>query len=232
MNKKITGLIGVILSIIILIYFEPFIYKIINLIGIDINNYSNILITLINIVIKLFMCFIIYIVYKKDFRKRGTKNSLLKNIILLILSLICITLIMYLFRYVVIFIGDIFNIEVMSQSFYNIFDKTVNFDLIIKIISDYIITPYLYCSIIILSIDKFTRRNDTCILFTGLLASVIYAFSLSGTLGYIIINSLSIFLLFAIFAFLYRKTNSILFIVTLYSFYLLSNVIIINYLGW
>jgi len=139
---------------------------------------------------------------------------------------------MYLFRYVVEFLGDIFNINIINQEYYNIFDKTLNFSLITKIIIDYIIIPYLYCTIIILSIDKFCRRNDTFIIFSGLLAGIIYAFGLSGTLGYVIINSLSMFLLFSILAFLYRKQNSIWFVICLYSFYLILNVIIVNYFGW
>lgn len=232
MNKKISGIVGVILSIVILIYLEPLVYIGLDLIGINVSNLSNLLQTIINVGIKLFMCFLVYVVYKRDFKRRGSKDNLLKNILLLIISLIVLTLVMYLFRYVVIYIGDIFDIEVLSLDFYNIFNKTLNLNLIIKIITDYVMVPFLYCSIIILSINKFCRRNDTTIVFTGLLASIVHAFSLSGTLGFVIINSLSMFMLFAIFAFLYKKTNSILFIITLYSFYLISNVFIINYLGW
>ena len=102
----------------------------------------------------------------------------------------------------------------------------------IKIINDYIINPYLYCTIIILSADKLTRRTDTCIVLSGLLASIIYALSLSGTLGFVIINSLNMFLLFGILAFIYKKHFSIYFVITLYSFYLISNIFILNYIGW
>ena len=232
MNKKLVGFLGIVLSILILIYFETFMYRLIDVVGINISSYSNTIQIIVNIIIKLIMCIIIYLIYKKDFRKRNSRDNILKNLLYLLVSLVCITLIMYLFNYVILYIGDLFNIEILSTEFYNIFDKQLNFSLIIRIINDYIITPFLYCSIIILSVNKFCRRNDTCIVFAGLLASIVYAFTLTGTLSFVIFNSLSIFLLFSIFAYLYRKTNSILFIITLYSFYLLSNVIIINYLGW
>ena len=120
----------------------------------------------------------------------------------------------------------------LENNFYNIFDKNLNFELVVKIISDYIVIPYLYCSIIILSVDKFARRTDTCIILSGVLASVIHALTLSGTLGFVIVNSLSMFVLFGILAFIYRKRFSIYFIIALYSFYLISNVFVLNYIGW
>ena len=51
MSKKIKGLISIILSILILMYFEEYTYKIINVVGINVNNYSNIIQVIINIII-------------------------------------------------------------------------------------------------------------------------------------------------------------------------------------
>lgn len=232
MNKKLSGILGIILSILILIYFETFAYKVLGLLGININGFSGTIRIIIDLAIKLLMCFIVYIIFKRDFRSRRGKDNLLRTLLIFIVSLVSVVVGMYLFSYVVDFIGDIFNVKVLEQNFYNIFDKKLDFVLISKIVSDYIIIPYLYCSIIILSVDKITRRTDTCIVLSGLLASIIYALSLSGTLGFVIVNSLNIFVLFAIFAFIYRKRFSIYFIVALYSFYLISNVFILNYIGW
>lgn len=232
MNKKVSGIIGIILSIILLVYFESFFYKVLGLLNININNFSSIIRTIINIGIKLVMCFLVYLIYKKDFRRSRSKNNIFKSILMLIVFVVVLTGIMYLNRYVVNYLGDIFNVKVLSNDYYNIFNKTLTFDLVIKIIIDYFIIPYLYCSVIILSVDKFCKRNDTFIIFTGLLASIIHALSLSGTLGFVIINSLNTFLLFSIFAFLYRRENSIWFTIFLYSFYLILSGVVINYLGW
>lgn len=232
MKKKLSGLLNIILSIIVVVYFESLAYKILNLIGININNYSNIIRMIINLLIKLIMCFIIYIIFKREHRGRRGNDNLIKTIFVFVICLISVVVGMYLFGYVVNFIGDIFNIEVIESNFYNIFNKRLNFALIIKIINDYVINPYLYCTIIILSADKLTRRTDTCIVLSGLLAGIIYALSLSGTLGFVIINSLNMFLLFSILTFIYKKHFSIYFIITLYGFYLISNMFILNYIGW
>ena len=231
MNKKLSGILGIILSIIVLIYFETFIYKVLGLIGINVLNYSILIRTIINLIIKLSMCFIIYLIYKKDFRHSRSSENIFKMVTFLIVGVVALTIVMYLFNYVVKFLCNIFNVNMISRDFYNIFDKKLDFYLIVKIINDYIITPYLYSSTIILSMDKLTKRNDIFILFSGLLASIIYGLSLSGTLLFVILNSLSMFLLFGILAFIYRKNNSIWFIIVLYGLYLISDVIILNYLG-
>ena len=232
MSKKIKGLISILISILLLMYFENFMYQLISIICININSYSSVVQIIINIVIKLIMCFCIYLVYKKDLRsRRRTNDNLLKALLVFIVSLVSIVIGMYLFNYVIDFIGDIFNIEVIENSFYNIFNKQLNLDLIIKIISDYMIVPFLYCTVIILSVDKLIRGTNTGIILSGVVASIIHTVTLSGTLGYVIVNSLNIFLLFSIFMYIYKKGYSIYFIICLYSFYLISSAFILSYLG-
>lgn len=231
MNKKLVGLFGIVLSVILLVYFESFVYRVLGLV-IDVTKYSNMIQVLINLGIKLIMCFLVYLLFKKDFRSRRTREGFIKTLVVFCISLVGIVVGMYLFDYVVKFLGDIFNVSVLNNDFYNIFDKKLDFSLVVKIVTDYLITPYLYCSIIILSIDKLIRRESTTIIFSGVLASVIHALSLSGTLGYVIVNSLSTFLLFGSLTFLYKKNYSIWVIILLYSAYLISNVFIINYIGW
>ena len=63
MNKKVSGIIGIILSIILLVYFESFFYKVLGLLNININNFSSIIKTIIDIGIKLVMCFLVYLMF-------------------------------------------------------------------------------------------------------------------------------------------------------------------------
>mgnify|MGYP004468899845 FL=1 len=232
MNKKLSGIIGIILSVILLVYFETYAYRLLSLIHFNINNYSNVVRMIIDIVIKLVMCFIIFILYKKDFKHSKRDSNIFKSILIMIISLIGLVFVMYLFNYVINYLGDIFKVKIIHNSFYNIFDKRLDIYLVIKIIKDYIIIPFLYCSIIFLSIDKLTRRDDTFTLLSGLLASICYALTLRGTVIYIIINSLSTFLLFSLLAILYKKNNSIWFSIILYGLYLISSGVIIKYIGW
>jgi len=232
MNKKLSGIIGTILSIIILIYFENTIYKLINILGINLNNFSSIINMILNLVIKIIMCILIYYIYKKDLKKRYSNNNLIRDGLFLLIYLIILIIIMYIFRYAIGFIGDIFDINIIKEEYYNIFNKTLNVSLVIKIINDYLIVPYLYCSIILLGSNKLCKHNNTFILFSGLIASIVYAFTISGTLGYVIMNSIYMFVLFGILAFIYKRENSIWMSILLYGSYLVSNNIIINYLGW
>ena len=232
MSKKLSGLISSICSIILLLFFDVVIYKLINFAGININNYSQTIINIISLVLKLILCIIIYFIYKKEFKRNRRSNNVFKMLLILFFLVILLTFLMYGINYIIEYVASIFKVEIISNDFYNIFNKKIDFNIAIKIISDYIITPYLYVSVIILSMNKITRRNDIFILFSGLLASIIYSLSLNGTLLFLIFNSINIFVLYGIFAFCYRKFNSIWFVIALYSFYLVSSVLILNYFGF
>ena len=106
-----------------------------------------------------------------DFLSFTKKFNILKNILVLIISLVVLPLIMYLFnKYVVFFIGDIFDVNVIYSNFYNIFNKTINFELIIKIPFT-LLTDSAFVSVIIsmpsLSISKrcILRRCQNSICF-------------------------------------------------------------------
>lgn len=233
MKKKLSGILGIIISIVVLVYFETFVYKVINMIGINMSNYSSMIKLIIDLFIKGIMCFIIYYIYKKDLKNRRRCNdNILKVLLVFVVSLLSIVMGMYLFSYVVKYIADIFNVSVLEQEFYNIFNSSVNINIVIKIIVDYIMMPFLYCGVVLLSVDRLANRNNTVIILSGVLAGIINALTLSGTLAFVIVNSLNIFLLFSILAFIYKKQNSIYFVITLYSFYLMSNIFILNYIGW
>lgn len=232
MNKKLSGVLGIILSCLMLIFFETYFYKALDSIGINIYKYSYNIRVIIDVLVKLFMCFIVYLIYKKDFKHSRRNDNFFKNLLMFLVALVLVIGIMYLFSYVVDYLSKIFKIHIVKLDFYNIFNEKIDFYLIIKIILDYIIKPYLYCSIIFLGIDKLTKRNDTFIILSGILAGIIYAINLKGTLGYVIISSLSTFMLFIILAYFYKRQNSIWFSIILYSGYLISSSIIINYLRW
>ena len=233
MSRKLKGILGIIFSIIILIFTEGYIYQFISMLGINISSYSNIIQLIINLVIKFVVCILISMIFKKELRKKKDSFNLIKSILVFAISLIALVLIMFVFnKYVVTFIGDIFNIGIRYDDFYNIFNKNINLELIIKIIKDYIMIPYLYCTVIILSSNKLCDRNNTFRLLSGLIALLVNALIIRGTVGYAIINSLSMFLMFYILAFLYRKENNIWFSIILYSLYLILNVFIMNYFGW
>lgn len=231
MNKKLSGVIGIVLSILLLVYFNTYFYKLLSLLNININNYSTLVRNIIDLVVNIILCVLIYLLYRKDF-KHKRKDNIFKTIIILLVSVIGLVLIMYLFSYVINYLGDIFNVSIKKNNFYNIFDKKLDIYLGIRIVKDYIIYPFIICSIILLSVDKIARRNDTYIILCGLLASVCNALTLSGNITYVIINSLNTFLIFVILSIMYRKSNNIWFSIILYGLYLMCNLLILKYIGW
>ena len=123
MNKKLSGIVGIILSVVVLVYLETFIYKVLVLIDINISNYSIIVRTIIDLLIKVLICIMIYFIYKKDFNHIRNRDNIFKTSIILIVSVIILTIIMYLFNYVISYLCSIFKIEMIDREFYNIFDS-------------------------------------------------------------------------------------------------------------
>ena len=105
------------LSIFIIIYFESTIYKIINVVGINLNSFSNLVQIIINIVIKILLCFLIYLIYKKNFKKRYSNFNLIRGSLFFLIYLVILVISMYVFKYIISFIGDIFNISIIEEEF-------------------------------------------------------------------------------------------------------------------
>ena len=231
MNEKLSGLLGIIL-LAILVYFNTVLYKVLGFIGIDINSISTFYLNIIILVFRLILSIVVFFIFKKDLKRPRSSNNVFKMIIILLVSVTLLSIIMYLLNFIIGFIADIFNVQLIDSAFYNIFDKSIDLNLIIKIISDYILIPFLYTTTIILSIDKLVRRNDIFILISGLTSGIAYAISLNGTLSFAIINSLSTIIIFSALAFIYKRFNSIWLVVFIYSFYLLTYNIILSVLGF
>ena len=124
MNKKIYGIIGILLGIILLVYFKTYTYKLLTILHINVNNYSNIVKLIIDLGIDLIMCIIIYFIYKKDFKKGRKTNNIFKSLLIMIVALISLILIMYLFGYVTKYLCNIFKIKQVNSTFYNIFNNS------------------------------------------------------------------------------------------------------------
>ena len=60
MNKKLSGIIGIVLSILLLVYFNTYFYKLLSLLNININNYSTLVKNIIDLVVNIILCVLIY----------------------------------------------------------------------------------------------------------------------------------------------------------------------------
>ena len=231
MSKKIGEILKLIISIILLLFFDIACYKLFNLVGVNINSFSNFVKSIIDLVIKLVISIILFILYKKDLKKRRVNNNILKNILLSVISVFVIAIFIALYDYILTYLCNTFKVDKYIMEQLNIFNKTISIDLILVIIKNYILIPFIYIITIVLGLSKIIRNDNSYILLTGILASILYSLSLNGTILFLVLNSSSIFLLFCLLAFLYKKFNNIWYIVFIYILYLLSNNIIISYLG-
>ena len=231
MGKKFKDLLIVLITILLVLFFQKYVYYFINLIGINVNNLNDTINYLINFGIKLILSIIIFFLNKSKFiRVRRNKNILVRLLILFV-SLIAITFLMYGLKYVVKYIADIFKVELLVDNYYDIFHQKLTIDLLINIVSYYLLTPFICVSAIILSSERLNSKTRYYIILSGILSLVVYGYGMSGSLLFILINLLKTVILYCILSIIYKKVDSIWATIALYSLYLISYLEILKYFG-
>ena len=230
MKQFIVNLIKLILSISILIFTEDYFYKFLDLINININNNS--FVSLI-IYILIFIC--ICIIYKDEITSAYSKyqHKLANNIFYSILTFIILFIGMMIINYLVIALSKGFNITYEGLNFINIFNYKFNFNLIVTIIKDILIIPFIKVIIFVLGINNMVGRK-TGNFISGLLYSIYKIYLIchfNSSIGYILINAIPYFCLFSMLSYIYKKNNNIMHSIICYILYeLFASTLIIKFL--
>ena len=209
-------LIRLLLSFIILLFSEEYFYKFLSLI--KINNST----TSTSIILYIIISFFIYLIYKPELKSefKKFKRKLMSNMVYAFVAFLIIFVIMLVSNYILSVIAKSFYISYNSISFYNIFNKPFNLDLIIEILKNIILIPYLKVTIFDLGVNRLFSYSGS-IFASGLAAALYNAYLIKGTIGYMIVNSSLTFILFMLLALIYRKNNNIVTSIVTYSIYML-----------
>lgn len=218
--------IKLLISLLIVIFGENYFFKFMDFIGISFGKINN---NIISLIIYLIISFCIYIIYKPEIKSgfRKIKNKFGSNIINILISFIVMFIIVMLTNYLCSAIAHSFNLKYNGLSFINIFNKTFNGSLIITIIRDIIMKPFIKVAVFVLGVNTLVKGKFGSIL-SGLLYASYQGYILGGSLSYILINVFTSFVLFAILAYLYKKNNNISFSIVTYVLYELLAAILIG----
>lgn len=216
MKDFAVNLIRLLLSFIILLFSEEYFYKFLSLFKINISK------TFTSIILYIIISFFIYLIYKPELKSefKKFKRKLMSNMVYAFVAFLIIFVIMLVSNYILSVIAKSFYISYNSISFYNIFNKPFNLDLIIEILKNIILIPYLKVTIFDLGVNRLFSYSGS--IFASGLAAVLYnAYLIKGTIGYMIVNSSLTFILFMLLALIYRKNNNIVTSIVTYSIYML-----------
>lgn len=216
MKDFAVNLIRLLLSFIILLFSEEYFYKFLSLFKINISK------TFTSIILYIIISFFIYLIYKPELKSefKKFKRKLMSNMVYAFVAFLIIFVTMLVSNYILSVIAKSFYISYNSISFYNIFNKPFNLDLIIEILKNIILIPYLKVTIFDLEVNRLFSYSGS-IFASGLAAALYNAYLIKGTIGYMIVNSSLTFILFMLLALIYRKNNNIVTSIVTYSIYML-----------
>ncbi|PWL41050.1 MAG: hypothetical protein DBY43_06290 [Clostridiaceae bacterium] len=216
MKDFAVNLIRLLLSFIILLFSEEYFYKFLSLFKINISK------TFTSIILYIIVSFFIYLIYKPELKSefKKFKRKLMSNMVYAFVAFLIIFVTMLVSNYILSVIAKSFYISYNSISFYNIFNKPFNLDLIIEILKNIILIPYLKVTIFDLGVNRLFSYSGS-IFASGLAAALYNAYLIKGTIGYMIVNSSLTFILFMLLALIYRKNNNIVTSIVTYSIYML-----------
>ena len=216
MKDFTVNLIRLLLSFIILLFSEEYFYKFLSLFKINISK------TFTSIILYVLISFFIYLIYKPELKSefKKFKRKFMSNIVYAFVAFLIIFVTMLVSNYILSVIAKSFYINYNGISFYNIFNKPFNLDLILEFLKNIILIPYLKVTIFDLGVNRLFSYSGS-IFASGLAAALYNAYLIKGNIGYMIVNSSLTFILFMLLALIYRKNNNIVTSIVTYSIYIL-----------
>lgn len=216
MKDFVVNLIRLLLSFIILLFSEEYFYKFLSLFKINISK------TFTSIILYVLISFFIYLIYKPELKSefKKFKRKFMSNIVYAFVAFLIIFVTMLVSNYILSVIAKSFYINYNGISFYNIFNKPFNLDLILEFLKNIILIPYLKVTIFDLGVNRLFSYSGS-IFASGLAAALYNAYLIKGSIGYMIVNSSLTFILFMLLALIYRKNNNIVTSIVTYSIYIL-----------
>ncbi|MBP3456854.1 MAG: hypothetical protein J6K36_01935 [Bacilli bacterium] len=216
MKDFTVNLIRLLLSFIILLFSEEYFYKFLSLFKINISK------TFTSIILYVLISFFIYLIYKPELKSefKKFKRKFMSNIVYAFVAFLIIFVTMLVSNYILSVIAKSFYINYNGISFYNIFNKPFNLDLILEFLKNIILIPYLKVTIFDLGVNRLFSYSGS-IFASGLAAALYNAYLIKGSIGYMIVNSSLTFILFMLLALIYRKNNNIVTSIVTYSIYIL-----------
>jgi len=219
------GIIQLGLSILIMVLFQMFYFKVLSLVGLKLEGMAYEIADLIRYVLVALIVVIIYHGNIKSGRSRFDK-SILNSIIYAISCFIILVLI-------TIGIHELINKfahVVIGYSFTNYFDLTFSVGLIFRLIKEVIIIPFLLCIIFPLGFSNIIKSSVGASLFAGITYGVINALLLHTDLQNAIYLSVTPALVVFSLTYLYKANNNIWTVYITYVLYVLFGTFAIGYL--
>ncbi len=222
MKEFFINFVKLFLSILIVVFIEEYFFKTLDFIGITLDNN-----TFIRVIIYLIEFVLIFIIYNAEIKSAFSKyqSKLGSNLLYTLISYIVIFIAMMIANYIIKLVANNINMNYTGLNFINIFNESFDFNLIVKLMVDMIIIPFVKVTIFVLGVN-----NLICSKAGGIISGLSYAIYegllIGGEVGYVFINVIDEFILFVLLSFIYKKNSNIAFSIITFIFYELFSALI------
>lgn len=234
MKKSFANFIKLALGILILIFTEKYFFMLLSLLGINIVVASNITKSLINLLMYLLIAVMVSLIYKAEIKSAFSKfkRKTASNLLYCLIAFLVIFIVIVITNYICKSIANSFKLAYYGINYLSIFNKEFNLDLMLIIIKQILLIPFIYVVVFVLG-SSLLFDGKLSIFFSGLFYASFVAFTNYSALGWgsIIINVIPRFLLFACLAYINKKNNNIAISIITYMIFILLSGFLITKIG-
>ncbi len=230
MGRFFINIAKILFGILSLVNIEKYIYKTLTLAKINVNDLNDLTIELMLLLVYILITIILYFMFREDIKNdiNRFKRRKFSNFLLTIVFFFGVTFIVYGAEHLSSILSASFHTNYKNINHLNIFNARFDLDLIIFIIKNIILIPIIKSIIIILGAKNIFTGKKSTLIGAGIIGSAIFILNLEGAFLFLLFNTLPVFALYFLLAYIYNKNNknSIFSMITLILYTLLAGPLI------
>lgn len=228
MKGKTAGLLELILSIIVIIVFHFFYFKLLSLFGLHLKGTAYIIADTIKYALMSVIIFFIYYKYIVHGQRQYNK-TFFNNIIYSVATFIFLIVITIVLHDVLNNLGSSKGINI-GYNFVDYFHQKFTLEFILKFIKNVIFIPFLLCVIFPLGFSCIFKKFFSASLISGLTYGILYGLSYGGTFETTLFYSVTPAVIMMTLTYLFKANKNIFSVIVTYIIYVLFGLFLINYI--
>lgn len=230
MKSKTSGIIELLLSILVILLFHFFYFKVLALFGLHfkIGKTAYLIADTIKYALISIIVFFIYYKYIVHGKKQYGK-TFLNNLIYSIATFIFLIVITIVLHDLLNSLGNPKGIKI-GYYFVDYFHQRFSLEFILNFLKNVIFIPFLLCVIFPLGFSTIFKKNATASILSGLVFGILYGLNRGGTFETALFYSLTPGVIMMTLTYLYKSNKNIFAVIITYIIYVLFGVFLINYI--
>lgn len=228
MKNKTMGVVQLILSIVVIMLFNAFYFKVLSLFGLQLSGDAYVIANFIKHVL---ISVIVFAIYYRNIKAGKNKfgRTWLNSFIYCVSCFVFLLVITVLLHKLLNYLGNPRGITI-PYSFTNYFSTKFTISSALNLIVDAVLLPFLLCVVFPLGFSNIFHKNGTAAAASGLTYGIIYAINLNTSIESALFLSLTPAVIVVLLTYLHKTNGNIWSVIVTYICYVLFGVFAINYI--